>query len=150
MARRYVLRHAGFGLLIFSCAAIYGVIGLFSEMGALFPDARIIPTVALVLGVGYLWLWYRRYQAIAGVCKSKAGWTATVRLDEQAITVEYPELSSKIHWSRVCEMWQFPDVIFLFTEQSRNWYMFLPTLAMTREQQLFIEAKVVEHGGRVE
>ena len=149
MARRYIFRHAGLGLLLFSCATAYGAVAIFSEIGTLFPEARIIPAIALVLGVGYIWLWVRRYHDIVRVCQSKEGWNASVRLDDDALTIQWPDCSASLRWSMIREIWQFPDVIFLFTEDSRNWYMFLPTLPMSRQQRTFIEAKVIEHGGRV-
>jgi hypothetical protein len=141
-ARRYVLRHAGWGILIFSGIAIYAAVNLWLT------DAHWVFGALLAAGIGYNWLWYNYYQAIAKVCAGRANKPVVVRLSDRTLTVQVPDWTVGLEWTVIKEMWRLPQALMLFTED-RSWYVLLPLDAMSAEQRAFVQAKVLENKAKV-
>jgi hypothetical protein len=141
--RRYVFRESWRGILIMSGVAVFGLVNLcYTE------DPHWIFGAIVTVGLGYDYLWWKHYRALASICTRRANKPVIVKMDEKSITSQVPHWTVAMDWTVVKEMWRRPDVLVLFPEEG-GWYMLLPLAAMTAEQRAFIEARVMDNKARI-
>jgi hypothetical protein len=75
----------------------------------------------------------------------------TVRVDPESITITTEKGSSTLKWSRIGNLWKYPDMIFIFWDKKTdiNHAVALPTASLGEDLSRFIEDRVREHGGVV-
>jgi hypothetical protein len=72
-----------------------------------------------------------------------------VRVDPDTITFQTSRENSTVKWSSIRELWKFPDVLLLFTDDKRPTYSILPVEALSDDLRRFIQDRVRDHGGDV-
>ncbi|QDU40456.1 hypothetical protein Mal4_48130 [Maioricimonas rarisocia] len=141
-AWRYIQRQVGLPLL----AVLLLVVGCTVAITAGYRDWYVV--TGLVAGGLVLLAWVNVYLRSDAAFRSMPDPAVTVRLDEETITFETSEHTSVMKWSRIRQVWRFPDV-WLFFSYGGGAYTLIPTEMLTDGAKELIERRVTGQGGTV-
>ncbi|MFG0332493.1 MAG: YcxB family protein [Maioricimonas sp. JB049] len=141
-AWRYIQRQVGLPLL----AVVLLVAGCITAVVAGYRQWYVV--AGLVAGGLVLLAWVNVYVRSDAAFRSMPDPAVTIRLDEATITFETSEHTSVMKWSRIRQVWRFPDV-WLFFSYGKGAYTLIPTDVLTDDAKALIERRVTDQGGTV-
>ncbi len=141
-ASRFILRHAGVQLTVFTGVALGCTIALC--FGYQYWYVIVVLTLACVYDMG----WIRYYLRSDVTFKNLSDPRITVRVSDDAIEFSTCDHTSNYFWHSIRGLWKFRDVWLLFVSHP-NFYTVLPTAALSDEVQALITMKVADNGGQV-
>ncbi len=143
-SRRFIRRQAAGSFLAIAVLPALGVAAYLSGIGS---SCLLIISIGLPVLIASMWWSYHRRAADA--CKTLPDPRVTLLLEAESIGFRTSEHSSTLKWTRVKQVWRFPDVLLLFTYDTNAGYTAVPTKELGGEGTLHLLEKVREHGGKV-
>lgn len=108
------------------------------------PIAGTILVLGFAVGTAGYFIYKRRAFSVFDQMKETK---ATMRFDDEGISVQSDIGSSRIRWKMIRKVWRFPEVWLLF--YGNESYSTLPIGTLSDELKGFIVDKVASNGGKV-
>ncbi len=146
--KRFMSRRLGGFMILFGLIAVLGVLFLILGIGTPRSAAILIGVlIGVPASIGFAW--WRFLQRSVAVCESMPDRSVVVRIEPDSISFQTSEHATTIKWSRIIRVWQFPDVLLLFTYDKNSAYTLLPTASIGEDLSRFLLDKLREHGCEV-
>lgn len=93
-------------------------------------------------------MWFNYYCNACKIAEEMTDRSVMVKFDDEGITFQTIDHTSVIKWQRVKQILKLNEA-WLFFIYSSNAYSMVPTLLLDKELKVFIEQKIIEHGGQI-
>lgn len=139
---RFILRQIMWTSILVIAIGLSGIITLIAGERGLFQGATI------TLFVGYFLLWFKYYRDAIHLANEIQNRSITVKFEDEAVTFQSADHTAIIKWPRIKKIQKLNEA-WLFSIYSDNSFTMVPTSLLSEELKVFIEQKIIRHGGQI-